>query len=158
MGIALPAAQAVAPVLLNLCEEQAPSSDKFTIHISYLGIMRFSGLSSPNAVRSALVELRDWGLLRFPDDGTVSRGPERPTATYTITPNSDELWELCQVVARQTQEEIAAEKELRARLKKERIHLLRGKRSRRRQCTKYKSLYSTHSAHQKSTIPGIATN
>jgi hypothetical protein len=86
----------------------------------YRAIARFSGITSHNAIRSALVALNEAGFLKFPD-GSSRSGPARLSTTYELTPHSDDLWELAQAAALQTQQEIAAEVELRERERKERI-------------------------------------
>lgn len=151
------AARGIAPVLLELSEKQRASDAELTVQISYLGISRYSGVRSPTAIRKALVALSEVGFLRLPETAG-RRSPERKSATYTVTPNSDELWELAQAVAAQMKEEIAAERELRARLKKEKV--LSSKEQTKdagaAACTKYKTVYSTDSANQKDAIPGVA--
>jgi hypothetical protein len=51
----------------------------------------------------------------------------RDTAEYKLTPCSNALWEMAQAVAGQSQQEIAAEVELRARKRSERIRALKAK-------------------------------
>lgn len=98
--------------------------NEFTIQISYTGIMRRSGIKSPNSIRKALVALRDIGFVKLPEKPPRS-SPERATARYVVTPSSNELWESAQALAAQQQTEIAAEIELRRRLRQERVRLLR---------------------------------
>jgi hypothetical protein len=114
------ATQAIAPVLLEFAEPAEGLRDVLTVRISYRAIARFSGISSHNAIRSALVALKEAGFLRLPQD-SARRSPDRLSARYEITPYSDELWELAQAAARQQQQEITAEIELRERERKERI-------------------------------------
>ncbi len=120
-----PAAQAIAPCMLALEERRLPSNEVFNVQISYRGIARVSGIRSHNAIRKALVALNEMGFLDLPNEKTRSRGPERETACYTLTPCSDRLWELAQEVALQTKQEIAAEVELRRRIRSERVHALK---------------------------------
>jgi hypothetical protein len=126
------AARSIAPVLLELAERGLPLNQEFEIQISYAGISRYSGIRSPNSIREALIALSDIGFLKLPET-PIRRSPERETAKYLVTPYSNQLWEAAQSFARQMQVEIAAEIELRARLRKERIRLLKpiGKESRR---------------------------
>jgi hypothetical protein len=153
------AAQAIAPVLLELSEKQQPSDDKSTVKISYLGMARYSGVRSPNSIRKALVALSEVSFLELPESA-ARRSPDRQTATYSMTPDSDQLWELAQAFAKQTQMEIAAEKELRARLRKEKIRSFKGEKQGPggAACTKYKSLYSTNSVNKKNATPRIASS
>ena len=118
------ATQAIAPVLLEFAEPHETDREKLVVQISYGSITRFSGVRSPNAIRRALVALDEAGFLTLPDCPR-RRTPDRESATYTLTPNSDTLWELAQAVARQMQQEIAAEVELRARNRSGRIRNLR---------------------------------
>jgi hypothetical protein len=120
------AAQSIAPVFLAMCEYHEPTDLEFSIQISYAAIARFGGIRSPNAIRKALTELGEIGFLRFPGAG-LCRSPERPASLYIVTPNSNELQELAQVIAAQMKTEIAAEKELRARLRKEKARVWREK-------------------------------
>jgi hypothetical protein len=118
------AARAIGPVLLELAERRQPSDEESTIQISYAGITRYSGIRSPNSIRKALVALREIGFIKLRKTES-RRTPERTSALYTLTPFSNQLWELAQAFARQTQVEVAAEIELRDRLRKERIRSLK---------------------------------
>ena len=121
LGARLPeAARAIGPVLLELAERHLPCDEESTIRISYAGITRYSGIRSPNSIRKALVALSEIGFIKLPKTAS-RRTPERASALYTLTPFSNQLWELAQAFARQTQVEIATEIELRDRLRKERI-------------------------------------
>jgi len=118
------AAQSIAPMFLEMSEKMNPTDQEQSIRISYAGITRYSGLRSPNAIRKALVELEETGFLRRPEAG-FPRSPARNACHYIVTPNSNGLHELAQAVAAQTKTEIAAERELRARLKKEKTRAWR---------------------------------
>lgn len=147
------AAQAIAPVLLALSEQERACDTESTVQISYLAITRYSGVQSPTAIRRALVALSEIGFVRLPE--AARRSPDRQAATYTVTPNSDHLWELAQAFASQSKAEIAVERELRNRQRKERIRSLKEtpKGGGDAACTKYKTLYSTDSVNQKDAIP-----
>jgi hypothetical protein len=93
--------------------------------MAYRALARFSGVQSHNAIRKGLVELGEVGFLVLPSDAP-SRSLNRQPATYIVTPNSRELWDLAQTTARQTQQEIAAEVELRRRQRAERLRSSRG--------------------------------
>jgi len=173
------AAQSIAPVLWARSERNEPTAHEFSVRISYLGITRYSGVRSPNAIRRALIELSEIGFLALPETGG-RRGPNRPVSEYKVTPNSDQLYELAQVFSAQMKTEIAAERELRARVRAEKARALRerqkdsiatslqhapvsGSEPENRQGTengsvgtKYKPLYSTDSAKQQHAIPAIA--
>jgi hypothetical protein len=120
------AAQAVAPVLVEFAEKEQPHHEEMTVQISYRGITRTSGVSSPNAIRKALVELSEIGFLVLPERSRLM-SLERGTATYRLTPWSNALWEFAQTVARQAKQEIEAEVELRAQKRRERLRLLKGR-------------------------------
>jgi hypothetical protein len=105
--------------------KEQPHHEVLQVRISYRAITRYSGIQSPNAVRKALLELSELGFLRLPDPAVPRLLADRATATYTLTPLSNELQELAQASARQSQQEIAAEVELRARKRRERMRKLR---------------------------------
>lgn len=111
-------ARSIAPVLLAMSEKVTDQA--FSIRMSYAGISRYSGIRSPNAIHKALTELSEIGFLRLPEAG-LRRGPERPASLYIVTPNSEELRELAHVFAAQRKTEVAAERELRGRLRSEKI-------------------------------------
>jgi hypothetical protein len=119
-------AQSAAAVLWETCEKDEPTTQEFPIRISYAGISRYSGVRSPNAIHKALMELGEIGFLKFPEAG-LRRTPARTAAKYIVTPNSDELYELAQAFSAQMKTEIAAARELRARLRSEQIRAWRRK-------------------------------
>jgi hypothetical protein len=121
------ATRSIAPILLAMSDKQEPMDQEFSIHISYRGITRYSGVSSPNAIRNALLELGEIGFLRLPGAG-LHRSPGRPASHYIVTPNSDELNELAQAFSAQMRSEIAAERDLRARLRNQKVRDWRQKR------------------------------
>ncbi len=118
-------AQSVAAVLSAMSEKSEPTAQEAPIRLSYAGIRRYSGVTSPNAIRKAILELGEIGFLRLPEAG-LRRSPQRGAAKYLVTPNSNELSELAQAFWAQTKTEIAAERELRNRLKRK---LARGERN-----------------------------
>lgn len=119
------AARCIAPVLFEMAERIPPAGEELSVQISYVGIGRFSGVTSHRAIRKALVELSDAGFLRFASAG-LRRSPERASSQYIVTPLSDDLWDACNAFAAQLRNEIAAEKELRKRAREVRIQKLRG--------------------------------
>jgi hypothetical protein len=82
-------------------------------------------VQSHNAIRKGLVELSEVGFLVIPA-ATARRSLDRQSASYTVTPNSHELWELTQTVFSQMQQEVAAEIELRKRQRHARLLKRRG--------------------------------
>jgi hypothetical protein len=112
------AAQAFAPVLLEFAERQGPLGETRRVQMAYRTIARFSGIQSHNAIRKGLVELSQIGFLVLP---ATTRSLDRTSASYTVAPDSHELWELAQALAHQTQQEIDAEIELRRRQRNERL-------------------------------------
>jgi hypothetical protein len=108
-----------------MAEKVAPADEERSLQISYVGIARFSGVSSHRAIRKALVELGEIGFLRMPCAG-LRRSPDRTSSHYILTPLSDDLWESCNAFAAQLRTEIAAEKELRKRARELRVRKLRG--------------------------------
>jgi hypothetical protein len=119
------AARCIAPVLLEMAERLEPADEELSVQISYVGIARFSGVSSHRAIRKALIELGEIGFLRFPCAG-LRRSPERTSSRYLVTPLSNDLWESGNAFAGQLRTEIAAEKELRKRSRQSRLRRMRG--------------------------------
>jgi hypothetical protein len=132
-GILSEPAQSIAAVFDSMSEHKGPTDQEYSIQISYLGITRYSGVRSPNAIRKALIELGEIGFLRLPEAG-LGRGPGCPASQYTVTPNSDELNELAQAFSAQMRTEIAAERELRARVRREKTRAWREEASRTARC------------------------
>jgi hypothetical protein len=120
------ATRAIAPVFLTLSEKEKPTDEKLWLQISYAGIARYSGIRSPNAIRSALVELGELGFLEFPE-ACFRQSPARQASEYIVTPNSDQLMESAHAFAIQMKNEIAAERELRAQLRREKTRAWREK-------------------------------
>jgi hypothetical protein len=111
-------AQSIAAVFSSMSDKGEPTAQEATIRLSYAGIKRYCGVTSPNAIRRGLLELGEIGFLRLPEAG-LHRSPLRGAATYIVTPNSEELMELAHAFASQMRTEIEAERELRARRRKE---------------------------------------
>lgn len=118
-------AKAITPVLLEFADPPAPLTDALNVTMAYRTISRYSGIRSPNAIRSALVELSEVGFLVLPPG--PRRSLDRTSASYVVTPNSEQLWELAQMTARQQRQEIAAEIELRRRDRNARLQSKRRK-------------------------------
>jgi hypothetical protein len=123
-GILSGPAQSVAAVFVTMSEKKRLTDQEFRIRLSYLGISRYSGLRSPNAIRKALIELGEIGFLTLPEAG-LHRSPQRGASLYIVTPSSNEMTELAQAFSAQMKTEIAAEKELRSRLRREKTRAWR---------------------------------
>ena len=121
-------AQAIAAVLLEFGEKDRPLDDTLWARMAYRTLARYSGVQSHNAIRKGLVALGEVGFLVLPA-GAGSASLDRQTATYLVTPNSHALSELAQTTAWQTQQEIAAEVELRKRQRNERLRSSPGNRT-----------------------------
>jgi len=119
-------ARSLAVVFAEMCDKDEPMAYEFPVQISYGGITRYSGVVSSNAIRKALLALGEIGFLQLPEAGR-RRSPQNPAATYIVTPNSNELNELAQAQAAQMRTEIAAERELRRRLRTEKTRAWREK-------------------------------
>jgi hypothetical protein len=150
-------AQALAPVLLEFGEKQSPLDDAARVQMAYRTMARYSGLQSHNAIRKGLVELSEIGFLILPI-AESSRSLDRKSARYTVTPNSQLLFELAQAFVLQMRQEIAIEVELRKRQRSERLRSNRtnGESDPGGVCTKYKTLYSRNSVEREDGISGIA--
>lgn len=181
------AARCIAPVLLEMSERDGPLDQEFSLQMSYVAISRYAGVSSPTAVRRALVELEEIGFLILPESG-LRPSPNRRAATYIVKPNSGPLTELANTFSEQMRTEIAAEREIRSRSRKERIQALANAKGfdsagrekgtqtpppsptpssfaseqnstpSERDGTKYKPLYPTDSDARNNAIPRIAPN
>jgi hypothetical protein len=116
-------AKAVAPVLEEFSEKTVNPGCEPTLRMSYVAICRFSGLRSPNAIRKALLELGELGFVRLPESG-LRQHPSRQPSLYIVTPDSDELYEAANAFAARQRVEIEAERELRSRLRTDRIRCL----------------------------------
>jgi hypothetical protein len=112
-------AQALGAVLLEFAEKRETHDHVLHVQMAYRTLARFSGVQSHNAIRRALVELSEMGFLILPR--AAARFPDRQSSAYTVTPYSNELWELAQTVSRHTQQEANAEIELRRRQRNERL-------------------------------------
>ena len=117
-------ARSIAPVLLAMSEKKELTDQECSIQISYIAVSRYSGIQSPNSIRKALTELEEMGFLRCPEAG-LGRSPARNASHYIVTPTSEALTELAHAFSAQTRNEIAAEREIRARLKSERVRALK---------------------------------
>lgn len=117
------ASRCLAPVLLELSEQEEPTDQQSCLRISYAGLSRYSGIKSPNAIKKALSELEEIGFIILPESG-FGRSPERRASLYLITPNSETLMENGHAFAKRMQVEIAAEREIRERLRQNRIRAL----------------------------------
>ena len=119
-------AHSIAAVFSSMSEKSESTAQAASIRLSYAGIKRYSGVSSPNAIRKALLELVKSVFCSYPRlAATCLRSARR--RKYVVTPNSDELSELAQAFWTQTKAEIAAERELRSRLKAEKTRAWREK-------------------------------
>lgn len=120
------AARSIAPVLMEMSVKEKQTDQHSEVQISYVGISRFSGIRSPNSVRKALVELQEVGFLVLAD-ANVRRSPARKVSRYLVTPNSEILVEHAHLYSSQLRSEIAAERELRERLRLKRVEMVHGK-------------------------------
>lgn len=118
------AARAMVPVFLEFAEREAGKQTR-SVTISYLALMRYSGVASPNAISAALRELEQihW-LAKFDGGRKPGSGPVRATSTYLLTPRSDELMELANANFKQMQGEVADQRVLRAEARAKRKNAL----------------------------------
>lgn len=117
-------ARNVATVLAHLADKEDARA-VYSIRISYVGILRYGGMASPNAVRKGLRELAELRWLSIKQSTPESGHPLRSVPTYVITPQSDTFLEIANASAAALVQEIAVEKELRARKRNERTQTLR---------------------------------
>jgi hypothetical protein len=114
------ATQSIAPVLVEH-GERSTKDGSLLVKISYRGITRYSGVDSPNAVSKALSELAEIGWLTRVSEATLTSDLRRPVGEYLITPHGDQLMETAHHCYAQHRLEIDAERELRRRMRKERL-------------------------------------
>jgi hypothetical protein len=114
-----PAARSIALVLLELGERVNGTQNR-TVRVSYRTLTRFSGVASPNAIRSALQQLEDIHWLQVAPRSAQPGSPVRDTATYLVTPRSNELLELANANFSQIRANIDIEKRLRDEQRKKR--------------------------------------
>jgi hypothetical protein len=107
-------ARSIVPIFLEF-GKPASGQQNLSVQISYRALSRYAGIASPNAISAALNELRDihW-LCRLPSKPEPGVRPIRATASYLVTPRSDELVELAQYRSSLMRTEIDDERELRA--------------------------------------------
>jgi hypothetical protein len=119
-----PTARSIVPVFLEL-GEPVPGKQNLSIQISYRALARYAGVTSPNAVATALRELQEisW-LVPLPSQREPGAALVRATATYLVTPGSDELVELAHSTYAQMRSEIDIEKQLRTEANKQRKQTL----------------------------------
>jgi hypothetical protein len=107
-------ARALVPVLLEFAERKA-GAQTLTIQISFLALSRYGGVSSPNAIATALRQLQEIGWLSIhAGKRQPGCGPVRETSTYLLTPRSDALLEIAHATCAQMPQEIEIERKLRA--------------------------------------------
>jgi hypothetical protein len=104
--LSLPA-QTVATAMVAFSDHEGPAHKPWTVTISYRGLMRYSGIRSPNSISKAIKELQIIGWLQK-HGGRV--GVLRTTGAYTITPFSEKIEELGNKLAREEQMAIEYER------------------------------------------------
>lgn len=118
----LPSTRSVAATLVALFPVKLGGVEN--ARVSYRAIQKYSGLSSPNAVRGAIKQLEEIHWLSVqPNDS--SRALVRQTSEYVLTPYSDNLMELAEVAFSRRKAEIMAERALRHLVREQRRAALR---------------------------------
>jgi hypothetical protein len=114
----LPATRSIIPVLLTFVERDADKTT-YRLTMSYRAVSRYSGVKSPNAIKAALKELEELGWLRHTSART--QNVLREATMFELTPESDAVNEHANMLARQTREEIQAERDLRKKQRTDRL-------------------------------------
>jgi hypothetical protein len=114
----LPATRSIIPVLLTFAERD-PGKTTYRLTMSYRAISRYSGIKSPNAIKAALKELEELGWLRHAS--ARIQNVLRETTMFELTPESDAVSEHANMLARQTRDEIQAERDLRKKQRTDRL-------------------------------------
>jgi DNA-binding HxlR family transcriptional regulator len=111
------ATKAIVPVMHHFGEREEGSTT-YRLKMSYRAISRYGGIKSHNAIIKAIRELEEihW-LERLP---SKSNSAIQPVRVYRLTPESDELMEAANAMAKQMRGEIETEREIRAQKKEER--------------------------------------
>jgi hypothetical protein len=105
-----PSSRQLAGVLLAFADvEQGATYSPRKLTFSYCGMMRYSGLRSPNAIRKAIEELSIIGWLH--PTPNKNKGLLKQTGRYTITPYSDSVNELGHALAQEERLIIEYERE-----------------------------------------------
>jgi hypothetical protein len=87
--------------------------------LSYVAIMRYSGVAKPGNVSSALKELKKFHALQSASG--LRRGLMRECSTYRVTLTDPKFLEICNGIFTSTRKEVAQEREYRASLKAKRV-------------------------------------
>jgi hypothetical protein len=104
-----PASRQLAPALLAFTDpEQGSTYAPRKLTASYLAMMRYSGLRSPNAIKKALEELRIIGWLH-PVPNKLN-GLVKNVGSYSLTPYSEAVRELANALAIEERQAIEYEK------------------------------------------------
>jgi DNA-binding HxlR family transcriptional regulator len=117
------AAQSLVPVLLELAERN-PATQTLSLTISYIGLARYSGTTSPKAIAKTLRELQEIGwLLKKTGAREPGSGPVRTASAYLLTPRSEEIVELAHANFAQAHDDIEMQRTLRAEARAKRKQL-----------------------------------
>jgi predicted transcriptional regulator len=147
--------QRLIPVVLVYATKRS-GQDVYDLELSYAAMRRYSGISSLSSVSQALNEMREIGWMPPKARGSVNAGPGQPCARYVLTPFSDQLRELANSTVQEHKTAIEAEKEIRARIRRERLKALQRIKQGKRAFTKYDSLSAGRSSHQFPAILRVA--
>jgi hypothetical protein len=116
-------AQRLIPVFLALAEwEEFVECSK---HMPYRTMTRYSGIKSPNAIKSALDELEKIGFLRRLESRTRGASPIKEAGEFVVTPLSEKLKQLADGTAPKFGAEIKSEKAARKQQRQERQRVAR---------------------------------
>jgi DNA-binding HxlR family transcriptional regulator len=106
-------------VLFEFADKPDPRDRTAKLRLSYRAMQRYVGVGSPRAVAKALEELEEIGWLQRAE--RPAAGPVGQTASYLLTPFSDQLQELANSTAADLKTDIRIERELRAERKRKLI-------------------------------------
>lgn len=112
-------AQRLLPVLLEFADRADPRKRTRTLRLSYRAMQRYTGVGSPRAIAKALAELEEVGWLQKAK--RPAAGPVGQTASYVLTPFSDQVQQLANSTAADLKTDIRIERELRAERKRQLI-------------------------------------
>ena len=148
------ATRCIVPALVYFADWQ-PGTTTAVLTMSYRGIQRYSGVASFSAISKAIRELEEIGWMRKASPEHI--GPVRNVNTYCLTPESDDLWELGNAMARQTRDEVEAERQLRKEARVARRASLENRDQRAgSRFTQYRSLSCTDSTNQNDAMEQVA--
>jgi hypothetical protein len=115
------ASRCLIPILFHFAKRDR-HQPVYRLTMSYRALGQYSGLASQTAISRALTELE--GIHFLERLGGRTNKVTRTVNCYVLTPESDELRELANVISKQTRDEVQAERRIRQQQRKRREEIL----------------------------------